>query len=463
MKLKNFFFNIQFASIVSIFLLSCKKLVEVGHPRTDLITTTVFASDATANAAILDIYFSLKNNSFANGSNYGVSFLNSLAADDIIHYQDYEAELYQQFNDNTLQPENSILALIWTQTYELIYKCNAALEGLEASAGLSVDMKTQLDGEVRFVRSFCYFYLLNWWGDVPLVLTTNYKINNSIPRSTTEKVYEQIVADLKIAKASLPQDYVFANNERVRATKGAATAMLARVYLYQKDYTNAEEQASEVIRTTSLYNLELDLALVYRTTSPEAILQLWSNQTPADRYTFGIYPWGFGGGGFSTAFMNGIEAGDQRWSIYGDTVVAQGSTYYGAYKYKDFSIPPLDYSTLLRLAEQYLIRAEARAQQGKLTGLNSAESDLNIIRNRAGLGNTTASTKESILIAIEQERQYEFFTEMGHRWFDLKRTGRAAAILGHLKPGGWQQFKELFPIPEIQIVSNPNVTQNPGY
>ena len=122
----------------------------------------------------------------------------------------------------------------------------------------------------------------------------------------------------------------------------------------------------------------------------------------------------------------------------------------------------MDLSTVLRLAEQYLIRAEARAKQGKITGVNSAESDINVIRNRAGLGNTTANTQADILLAVEQERKSEFFTEWGHRWFDLKRTGRTTAILSPYKPN-WQASKELFPIPESQLINDPNITQNPGY
>lgn len=461
MKHKYKSFIIKLTLLVTLFHFSCTKLVEVDAPRTDLVTASVFSSNSTANAAVLDIYFNLINSSMISGSTYGISFLGSLYADDIIHYQNYQAAEYQQFNDNNLQAGNSMIASLWTRVYRIIYKCNSALEGLQASTGVTGPMKTQLEAEARFVRAFCYFYMVNMWGDVPLVLTTDYKINNTIARTPTEEIYKQITEDLKAAQAVLPNDYAFANNQRVRANKGAATAMLARVYLYRKEWANAEQQATAVINTTS-YSLEPNLALVYRTTSPEAILQLWYPVYPSDRSTFAIFSYGPGGGSFRPEFLNGIEAGDQRWAVYGQTMEVQGVTYYGALKYRDFTRPPLDFLTVLRLAEQYLIRAEARAQQGKLTGANSAEPDINIIRNRAGLANTTAATKEELLLAVEQERRYEFFTEMGHRWFDIKRTGRAAALLGPLKPG-WQAAKELFPIPEVQIINDPNVTQNPGY
>ena len=115
---------------------------------------------------------------------------------------------------------------------------------------------------------------------------------------------------------------------------------------------------------------------------------------------------------------------------------------------------------VLRLAEQYLIRAEARAQQNNISG---AQSDVNVIRNRAGLANTTATTQGTLLSAIEHERQIELFAEWGHRWMDLKRTNRADAILGPLKSSNWQSSDVLFPIPLTQIQNDPNFTQNSGY
>lgn len=115
---------------------------------------------------------------------------------------------------------------------------------------------------------------------------------------------------------------------------------------------------------------------------------------------------------------------------------------------------------VFRLAEQYLIRAEARAQQGDATG---AKADINAIRNRAGLPDTDADGQASILAAIEHERRIEFFTEWGHRWFDLKRTGRADAVLSPIKPN-WQSTDVLFPIPLQEIENNPNLLpQNAGY
>jgi hypothetical protein len=141
--------------------------------------------------------------------------------------------------------------------------------------------------------------------------------------------------------------------------------------------------------------------------------------------------------------------------------VISGQSFYYPFKYKVRSGTPVtEYLVVLRLAEQYLIRAEARVQQDKL---QAAKDDLNEIRKRAGVPNTTAATKQEILTALEHERQTEFFAEWGHRWLDLKRTERANAVLGVLKVPNWQATDVLYPIPLQEIQRNPALVQNEGY
>jgi hypothetical protein len=122
-------------------------------------------------------------------------------------------------------------------------------------------------------------------------------------------------------------------------------------------------------------------------------------------------------------------------------------------------MPLTEYNMVLRLAEQYLIRAEARGMQNDLTG---AMDDVNIIRARAGLSSIdgTGFAQQDVLDAIDQERRAELFVEWGHRWFDLKRTGKIDAVLGPVKPD-WQSKDALFPIAQTEIIANPNLIQNP--
>ena len=120
----------------------------------------------------------------------------------------------------------------------------------------------------------------------------------------------------------------------------------------------------------------------------------------------------------------------------------------------------MEYSIVLRLAELYLIRAETFTHLGDL---ETAKTDLNKIRNTAGLPDTTASTQQEVLEAILQERRVELFTEFGHRFFDLKRFGKLDEVLGAVK-NGWNSNDSLFPIPESELMLNPNLSpQNPGY
>ena len=145
--------------------------------------------------------------------------------------------------------------------------------------------------------------------------------------------------------------------------------------------------------------------------------------------------------------------------------------YYFPYKYKSYQSgkPVTEYYMVLRLGEQYLIRAEARAQQGNISG---ALADLNSIRNRAGLASYTGPTDNtSLLTAILHERQVELFTEWGHRWLDLKRTNTVNSIMGspgnvcQAKGGTWNSdgHQAVFPIPLSEMNLNHNLTQNSGY
>jgi hypothetical protein len=167
----------------------------------------------------------------------------------------------------------------------------------------------------------------------------------------------------------------------------------------------------------------------------------------------------------SSAIVNSFESQDKRKTEWVGTVTYDGTTYCFPNKYKiaqGVDAPSTEYSTIFRLAEQYLIRAEARTHLGDFAG---AQEDLNMIRHRAGLPNTSASDEASLLAAIEQERKVELFTEYGHRWFDLKRTNKADTVLSAIKGATWQSTDQLYPIPAREMAKSPSLQghQNPGY
>jgi hypothetical protein len=241
--------------------------------------------------------------------------------------------------------------------------------------------------------------------------------------------------------------------------------------LYTGDFANAEVQATYVINKTPQYKLLTDLNAVFLKTSDEAIWQLLPKGGAQDYtnegFIFILLAPPITGFVLRTDLHDLFEEDDLRKINWvGRITSSSGLTkWYFANKYKERAQNQTgsEYSMVLRLAEQYLIRAEARAQQNKLVGLNSAETDVNIIRSRSGLPNTTAFSKQELLKAIEQERRLELFTEWGHRFFDLKRTERLNAVLDPIKLN-WDNTDVLLPIPQSELLLNPNLKpQNPGY
>jgi hypothetical protein len=280
----------------------------------------------------------------------------------------------------------------------------------------------------------------------------------------TSAVYTQIILDLKDAQNILPETYI--GTGKVRANKYAATALLARVYLYQLDWADAETQSSAVI-SSGLYNLD-SLPSVFLANSNETILAFWTQNgyvTDADNLIPGsgavpLYP-------VSINLLSAFENGDLRKSnwLNSTTLTSGGSTqtYYYPYKYHNSSnsnTGPPEYLIALRLAEQYLIRAEARAQQGNIAG---AIQDINIIRARAGLtGLSSTISQTACLDAVGQERRVEFFLEWGQRYLELKRTGNINQIMSAYKPT-WLPKADLLPIPKSDLTYDPFLTQNSGY
>lgn len=453
--------------------------MEIDNPKTSVAAAQVFESDNTAISAVAGIYRSLVFESgFAQGEINSVTFLSSLSADLYQADPAYSTDLLsQQFSGNNISPDNTYIQNLWTSIYKTIYKCNTIFNGLNKSVSVSADVKMQLMGEILFIRAVCHFYAVNLFGDAPLILTDDYKSNAIAARTPRDMVYQQIVTDLTEAKALLTDKYVDGANapttDRVRVNRSAVTAMLARVYLYLKNWSNAEASASEVIDNSALYGLNSDLNKAFLAstssfTNKEAIWQLMPvipNDNTFEARVFILLRLSSYKGSLTNQFLQSFEPGDKRrisWvkdTTYGTTTLS----YPFKYKVRGSSSPVAEYSMVLRVAEQYLIRAEARAQQDKLTGANSAASDIDIIRQRAGLGLTTATTKDQILADIEQERKVELFCEWGHRWLDLKRWDKADMVLSSLKPN-WNDGDNLYPLPQQEMDRNPYLRpQNLGY
>ena len=446
--------------ILSLFI-SCKKFVDIKPAPNLTETATVFSNDQTAISAVAGVYIQMRGPS-RNFTNGGMSIFGGLSSDEI--YNTATSPIYDPYYKNALLSTTStVFDNFWSPAYRNIYRINAILEGLETSGSVTLPVKNQLTGEMKMTRAFYYFYLVNLFGDVPLVITTDYRINAIMPRTPVAHVYQQIVADLISAQSLLSSTYISVN--RGRPNKWTAASLLARVYLYQKDWANAEAQAAAVINS-NMYSLETDLNKVFLIASNETIWQLASTGDAVNTDQGAIFIPASASAtakpvlALTTHLSNAFELNDQRKTKWTKTNINGGVSYPYPYKYKQRTPTPLvEYNVVFRLAEQYLIRAEARAQQNNIPG---AQSDLNIIRNRAGLADTTAITQADLLIAIEHERRIELFTEWADRWLNLKRTDHAEAVLSPIK-ANWQNTDVLYPLPFVELERNVFLTQNPGY
>jgi hypothetical protein len=450
-------YTLAFILFFILFQFSCKKFLEIPPPKDSLTHEVIFQNDALATAAITGIYSRMALSGFGSGTSTSVSSICGLSSDELISYNIGLTEFYM----NQINPNNTNLASsLYGMPYQYIYSANSVLEGLTMSKDVTPPVKEQLQGEALFIRAFTYFYLVNLYGQVPLHLTTDYRKNQSAIRNSTKEIYQQILADLKTSEALLNDDYI--TIERIRPNVSTVRALLARTYLYLKDWENAEKYASLVIGKTGIYHL-VNLDDVFLKNSQEAIWQLMptANTNTNEGNLFILTSTPVNVSLNSTFSLTGFESNDNRRTEWIKSFTNNTGTYYYPYKYKIRSSTNVtEYTMVLRLAEQYLIRAEARANLDKLDG---ALADLASIRLRAGLQplNNTIQ-KDQLLIAIQKERFTELFTEWGHRWLDLKRTGTANNTLGPIKQN-WQSTDEYYPIPQAEINGNPNITQNPGY
>jgi starch-binding outer membrane protein, SusD/RagB family len=467
--------------LVTIETTSCKKFLEVKVPSSSLNEDNVYKTDVTAIAVLTAIYSRIVSSGHFSGQS-GISMLSGLSADELTLAGEVTNNLQIAYYHNQLQtgPKVNYGTSYWENSMSLIFNCNTAIEGLNTSTSLTPVVKSQLLGEAKFLRALFYFYLINYYGDVPLVLSTDPEINRVLPRSPKQLVYEQIVADLLDAQklmgdAFLDVTLLKSSSERVRPTKWTATALLARTYLFLSRYADAETEASKIITSSSLFSLA-PINGVFLKNSSEAIWQMQPverGRNTEDGFTFILPSTGPNRTNnpayLSTQVLNAFEQGDSRRQTGGwvDSVIAGGVTYFFPAKYRATitSGTFTEYQMMFRLAEQYLIRAEARVQQNNIEG---TKDDLNVIRERAGLSGTIANDQSSLLTAILKERQVELFTELGHRWFDLKRTGTVDAVMTPVTPlkangSNWQTYQQLCPVPFNDIFRNPNLVQNPGY
>lgn len=474
------FSTIILMTLLGISFSSCRKFLEVGTPKTEIGADAVFNTDAVATSAILSIYGDM-NSSAPTALTIKLSSLLGEAADEM---QTAERVPQSNYYTNTLTANDN--DDFWSPFYKDIYYANLAIQNLQTSKSVTPAVKQQLLGEAIFIRAFLHFYLVNLYGDIPYITATDYKATDVVTRMPTFQVYALIVQDLKTAKSYLKDNFPDPNNnipagaaERIRANKSAAGTLLAKTYLNLHDWKNAKLEADSIMASPN-YELLANIDQVFIKNSRETIFALQNSNvsTPntfeATKYVLTSAPSFFGQAiSLTNSFYNtAFEANDKRktnW-IGSYTSTLPAGTWYYPYKYKITTTTGVaqEYAIVFRLAELYLIRAEALAQ---LDLPDQAVLDLNKIRARArGTVNALPDypanmAKADLLNAILKERRVELFAECGHRWLDLKRASLADQVLSVVKGVNWHSFDTLFPIPNNQLIFDPNMKgqQNPGY
>jgi hypothetical protein len=445
-------------ALTSAFLLSagCKKLIETDSPKNQLTPDKVYTDTNAVKSVLLNIYANFERN-----INPSLQLSLGLYSDELSYYGNDASTT--EFYQSKVSPGNQRNLNIWSRFYAMIYQCNDILEQLPLADRLPSAFKQRISGEALFLRGFAYFHLVNLYEDIPLILETDVNLTAKAKQVNPDNIYGQIEKDLIAAKELLK--YYAKTPLNTRASEYAVTALLSKVYLYQKKWELAELNANTLINSGT-FKLD-DPENVFKASSTETIFQFWTPQgynytspelilssSNSPQYAMNI------------KFADSFENEDLRklyWT--GLKIINDGTKdikYVYTAKYINTTANNLDpeYFIVFRLSEQYLIQAEARAEQGDFDG---ALTSVNIVRKRANLqALSQLNSIQDSRNAIFKERRSELFMEDADRFFDLKRTDRLNHVMGELKPSWLPRAKNL-PIPRSELVANTNLIQNQDY
>lgn len=465
-------------SILSLFVSCNDDFVDI-KPEGVVVAEDFYKTEADAMKATNAIYSFLR--SWEN-SGFPAQFVYGVTGDDVEKGSNPgDASFINAYDNFSFTTSDDGVNGYWTGQWQAVQRANQVITNVP-NINMDTVLKTRLVAEAKMLRAYFYFNLVRIYGGVPIFdgIQSDY-INK--PRNTAAEVYAFIVKDLTEASAILPQTYPAGQEGRV--TKGGALGLLSKVYLYMKDYQKAYDVSTQVKGMG--YSLDPSFNHLFRPAGEfgtESVFEVNCGCSPefgGSQYAEvqGVrnqYGWGF----FTPtqALENAFEPGDIRKQF---TILREGQTTPegdlikkgdpqagNTWNYKTYVPSSLNNNAcgygsiqnirILRFADILLINAEAANELGNTA---VAITDINLVRNRAQLANTTATGQSTLRTAIWQERRVELAME-NDRFPDLVRTGQAATFLGSL---GFQTGKnELFPIPLRAITDSKGIlTQNPGY
>jgi hypothetical protein len=495
-------------ALITTITISCSDFLEEDN-QSSLNPDTFFQTNTHAESALNAIYASTRDvfGGFSGGNSSNWHLLEAVTGQSINNSSgnpDLNSLSSMSYNSNLIHART-----VWAGTYKLIANANLVIENVP-DIFMPEDRKKQILGEAYFLRAWAYFNAVRIWGDVPLLTSP---VGTGSPdfyaeRTSQSIVYDQIVSDLKFSEES-GLDFI---NESGRVSLAAVKSLLSKVYLTMagyplnktEHYADAAAKAKEVIDHggLSLFNTYGEIYLESNENKSEHIFSIqYAPNVSANYESLSFLPakniTKGGAVGWQTNlpemnFYNSFENGDKRknnregW-FYTDYFVGgdgELTDLGGPHIFKAFNVANFGSDTtvgnglgdflnfsVIRFAEVLLIYAEA---SNEVSGPTSAAIDaVKKIRDRAGLTTSSSFTKDSFRELIWKERWHELCFER-ITWFDMVRlrkvfnskTGGFDNFVGHSNPISNQSLQEkhlLFPIPALELVNNPNLTQNPGY
>lgn len=448
--MKKLLYTLLFTALI-VAITSCDVLDT--EPETSLDPQTALVDAASAQAVLLGAYSRMQVDSY-----YGIEYTlnNDLIADNARMQGFYDSQL--ELDSGNVPISNLWIGNAWVSIYRVI---NVANQLIDAVPGIEDDAFTARDrvlGEAHAIRALAYFDLLRVFGEhyntnsnygLPLLLepieNNDFNLIPDLNRSSVSDTYNQIVSDLDTALQLMGDSYV----DNTRLSYWPTLALRARVNLYRQDYAAAYDDADDVINLGPA-TLEDDLDNVYLTsgTSSESLFDLvFSDQDQSGYYAFVYQRDEYN---VDPSLTDAFEPDDERRNYI---EFVRGSD--RSVKWSDSN--NANNVKILRLAEMYLIRSEAAVYREAAPAPALGVDDLNVIRNRAGLGDTGPfASEEEYVDALLQERRIELNYE-GHRFFDLVRFDRIGDVLG------MDDFRKVLPIPRDELLASDNLEQNPNF
>ena len=404
MKISKILYTSTLLLLVFYIFNSCEKLIEVDVPNNQIDSNEVFEDLQTANAALSALYADVMSSSPVSGVNLDAAL--GIYTDELDEYSATITSTKELYLNQQIAT-NATVYNIWVSSYKHVYTANAILEGVDKSTVLSVADKKYLKGEALFMRTLMFFYLNQLYGDIPYPVTTDYKTNQIINKTPSAQVLEKMKADLEQVMVLLADDY--RNTERIYPNRMVARLLLAKIYMAQQQWNEAEQNLKEIVQS-SQYQMETDISKVFQKSGKHILWQLKpANNTSLRQATIyyftGAKPSLYA---LSSNLVNSFSTVDKRKLNWMALVTFNGESWYRAEKYKNRdNTNANEYSIIFRLEEVNLLLAETLTQQNKLTeGLPY----LNTTRIRAGLPSLGNLNKEDMLNEILLENKREFFT-----------------------------------------------------